>query len=93
MKNNKIPIGLLYLSLHNLLKRKHGVNNIITRKEFFCELGKHYLVPKNLRPIIIKEMEEIKLIKQQPLGNILILKCEWDLEKDVQEFYQRFNIY
>ena len=67
--------GLLYLGLHNQLVKKHGVNAIITRKEFFCKLGKHYLIPMDLRHYILKEMEERELIKKVNRDNIQILSC------------------
>jgi len=54
--------GLLYLGLHNQLVKKHGVNTIITRKEFFCKLGKHYLIP-------------MELVKKVNRDNIQILSC------------------
>jgi len=39
-----------------------------------CELGKHFLVPKGLRPIVIKELEAMKLIKRLDRDNIQVLK-------------------
>jgi len=89
----KPKITILYLCLHNLLKKRYGVNNTITKKELFCELGKHYLVPKKLRPIIIKEMEEVCLLKQESSGSITLLKCDIDLENDANKFYERFKIF
>ena len=92
-KMKKMNTNLLYLCLHNLLKRRYGFNREITRKELFCELGKHYLVPKKLRPVIIKEMEEIELIKLNDNGTVLILKCEFDLEDNANDFYKHFKIF
>ena len=60
MKNN---IGLLYLSLHNHLSARFGFGNEIHRKEFFCRLGRHYLLPKEYRPIVLKEMQIMGLLK------------------------------
>jgi hypothetical protein len=90
---NPLPIKILYLSLHNQLKKIYGINRIITRKEFFCKLGKHSQVPKIARILVIKEMEEMNLIKQLNRENILILNCEWDLERDANKFYQWLEIY
>jgi len=84
----KIQISLLYLSLHNQLVKKVGVNGIISRKDLFIKLAKHYLVPKNLREAVLKEMESMNLIKRQDRKNIKILKCDWDLEKDTHKFYR-----
>jgi len=94
MENNKpLSNGILYLCLHNLLTRRYGIGIEITRKEFFCELGKHFLVPKKLRPIIIKEMEERELLKKEKDGKIVILNCNIDLENDANMFYEKFGIF
>jgi hypothetical protein len=84
----KINVGILYISLHNLLKKKIGENNVITRKEFFCILGKHFLVPKCDRPLIIKEMEERDLIKQENCNLIKILK----LNINQEELYEKIGL-
>ena len=86
MKNLKI--GLLYLGLHNKLVKKFGVNHLISRKIFFEKIGRHFLLPKNLRPIIIIEMSEKKLIERIDRDNIKILKCEIDIEKDESKLYK-----
>ena len=88
-----INTNILYLSLHSLLKRRYGIQVEITRKELFCELGKHFLVPKSARPLIIKEMEVLSLLKQNENGQILILKSEFNLEEDINKFYKHFGIY
>ena len=89
----ELEIGLLYISLHNQLKIKFGVNRIISRKEFFCKLGKHGQVPKPMRAIVLKEMEFKKLLKQVDRNNIQILPCDIDLEKDQDKLYRLCGIY
>ena len=54
----KLEVGLLYVSLHNQLSRRASKDGMVEKKEFFCIIGKHFLIPKNLRPVIIKEMEK-----------------------------------
>ena len=88
-----INIGILYASLHNQLRQKFGVNSVITRKEFFCKLGKHYFVPKNLKECVIKEMESRQLIKREGRDDIRILDCDIDLEKDANKFYSQLGVY
>jgi len=87
----KLKIGLLYLGLHNQLVKKYGVNSIITRKEFFCKLGKHYMIPKDLRHYIVSEMTDKKLIEVVNRDNIKILPCEIDIEKEPQKLYRFLN--
>lgn len=88
----KLKIGILYLGLHNQLTKKYGVNQIITRKELFCKLGKHYILPKDLRHYVIKEMSEKKLIEIVNRDNIKILPCDIDIEKDQHKLFQMINL-
>lgn len=92
MAEKTLKISLLYLSLHNLLKRKYGINKTISRKQLYCILGKHYLVDKRLRPVIIKEMESFNLINKIDRENIKILDCTFDPEKDANKFYKAFGL-
>jgi hypothetical protein len=89
----RLTIGLLYLSLHNQLKKKVGINKIITRREFNTILGKHFLIPRNIRCVVIKEMEDKKLIKKMDKEHIQICECEFDLEKDANKFYKAMKIF
>jgi len=79
--------------LHNQLIKKYGVNNLISRKDFFTKIGKHFLLPKTLRPIIIIEMTEKKLIERVDRDNLRILKCEIDIEKDASKLYKLVGLY
>lgn len=85
-------IKIFYLSCHNLLKKRYGVNRIIPRKEVNRAIGQHFLVPKNLKNVAIKELEDMELIKQIDRDNIKILNCELDLKEDAHRFLQKLNI-
>jgi hypothetical protein len=76
----ELKIGILYLGLHNQLKKTYGYN-IITRKEFFGKIGKHFQTPKNLRPLILNEMIKKNLIKKIDRDNIEILNIDIDIDK------------
>ena len=88
----KENIGLLYLSLHNQLKKKVGVNNSICKKKFFEILGKHYLIPKNLRTVVICEMEKRCLVKKESKNSIIVLECKYSIEDSVNGFYRKVGI-
>ena len=90
MQENKI--GLLYLGLHNQLVKKYGNETIITRKEFFCKLGKHYMIPKELRYWIIKEMENAKLIRRINRDKIKILKSKISINCNSKELLKIINV-
>jgi hypothetical protein len=89
----RLNIGLLYLSLHNLLKKKIGVNRTITRKDFFTILGKHFLIPKNIRVCIVKEMELMKLIQKVDRDTLKVLSYDLDIETDANKFYQTLKLF
>lgn len=89
----ELKIGILYLGLHNQLVKKFGIGGIIKRKEFFCKLGRHSQVPKQLRYLVIKEMEEKKLLKLINRDEIKILKIDINLERDANKLYQLAGIY
>lgn len=84
----KLDIGLLYLGLHNQLTKKFGKDGILTRKEFFTKIGKHGQIPRGLRPIILKEMEQKELIKRISRDTIQILSIEIDIESDSNRLYR-----
>ena len=93
IKKEEFSVKLLYLSLHNLLKKKYGVNQILSRKQFYCELGKHFLVPKNLRDCVMKELENVNLIERIDRDNIKILDYELNIEEDANEFFKRVGLF
>jgi uncharacterized protein (UPF0333 family) len=89
----KLNIGLLYISLYSLLRKKIGVNRTISKKDFYCILGKHFIIPKNLRCVVIKEMEQRELVKRENGENIRILDCDLELENNISGWYQKVGIY
>ena len=88
-----LKLGILYLGLHNQLVKKYGIEGIIKRKDFFCKLGKHGQIPKQIRYLVIKEMEEKKLLEIVNRDEIKVLKIDIDLERDANKLYQMAGIY
>jgi hypothetical protein len=89
----KINISLLYLSLHNQLQKSVGFDKTITRKDLFCILGKHFLIPKNVRVCIIKELELMKMIEKIDRDTIKILDYDLNIERDVNSFYKTLKLF
>ena len=79
---------ILYLSLHNQLKKKYGIN-MISRKELWVKLRKHSQVPKPLRDDVLKEMCNLGLLKKENRDNYLIIDLKIDLERDSNLFFER----
>jgi len=88
-----LEVGLLYIAFHNQLVKKFGENTIILRKEFFEKIGRFQHISKQLRPIIIKEMQEKELIEQVNRDNIKILPLKIDLEKDPSKLFKIAGLY
>ena len=85
--------GILYISLHNLLVRKEGNNKVISRKDLFIHIARHFLVPKKLRPILLKEMCDKKLLEQVNRDFYKILECDIDLNNDANKLYQLCGLF
>ena len=85
---NRIKEGILYISLHNQLIKKFGVNHIITKKDIFEKLGRHQQIPKAVRELAMKELESKGLIKIDSIHCIRILPCEIDLETESHKLYE-----
>ena len=92
-KKTDLNIGILYISLYKQLKNNVGVDNIISRKEFFTILGKHFLIPKNIRDVVIKEMEKRELVERVSRDSIRVLDCDYDLDKDAHKFYEMIGFF
>ncbi len=93
MKRGKLKVGLLYLSFHNSLKKVYGVNKIVTKDQLIEKLGRHGLVPKQLRISTIKELEKMKLLKKESDNKFKILDYELNIEEDTNLFFKMMNLF
>lgn len=82
---------LLYLALYSQFKKIYGFNPI-PRKEINTKLGKHYLVPKSLREDVMKEMEEMGLIKRENRDSFVIIELNIEDKKDADIFLKKLNL-
>lgn len=87
-----LNIGILYLSLHNLLKRKVGINNSTSKKEINAILGRHFLVPKNLRIAVIKELNNMNLIKEDK-NQVIIIDYKLDVTEDANKLFKMLKLF
>jgi len=88
----KINKKILYLSFHNSIKKKFGVNRLISKEDIIIKLGRQFLVPKPLRIVALKELEEMKLLKKEDANNYKILEGDFDLE-DTNKFYKTIGLF
>jgi len=88
----KLKRGILYLSVHNQLVKKIGVGRTLSRKEMFCILGRHFLVPKRLKNAVIEEMVNMDLLEKENGKTLIISKIDIDLEKDANKLYKQIGL-
>jgi len=88
----KKDVDVLYFSLHNHLRKKFG-QKPIPNKEFFALLGRHFLIPKPLRIIVLKEMEQRKLVEVIDKQTITIISSNLTVEEATGEFYKKMGFY
>ena len=88
VEGKEIP-GIYYLYLHSKVYEKtHG--NSIHYRELLLYLYQ-WKIPKKLRPLIIKELKELELIKKN--------KHEFELarplihEDNINEYYEKMGMY
>lgn len=79
------------MSLHHHLKKKYGYKPI-SKKDFYALLGRHFLIPKNLRVVVLEEMKGRKLIELIDKQNIRIMGAVVDIE-DSSKFYQEMGFF
>jgi len=88
-----LNVGLLYLSCHNLLKKRYGIGKPITRKQLYCELGRHFLIPWKLRDCMVKELEELELIKKINSDTYILIDIKLDLEEDANKLFKKMHMF
>ena len=92
-KKNNLSIKILYLVVHKRLYTKYGRRNILSIKDFFAFLGEMYRVPKNLRAVILREMEILNMIEKINRREIKILPLFTDPEENVNKFYDELGLF
>jgi len=82
---------VLYFSLHHHLRKKFGYKPI-SKKEFYALLGRHFLIPKPLRIIVLKEMEQRKFIEMIDKQNLRVSGDVINIEDNTSEFYKEMGL-
>ena len=89
MKNK---LGVLYFSLHLHLKKKFGFK-LIAKKDFYALLGRHFLIPKNLRICVLEEMKGMNLIEMIDKQNLRVSGTVINVDNAAKEFYQKMGFF
>lgn len=87
--------GILYLCMHKRIHEKFGKHGEVRKEILFRLFGEVYHVPKNLRPLVLKEMIEKKMLR--PNGNnnshLLILPLYADPEVEYNKLYAELDFF
>lgn len=85
--------SLLVNCIHNKLLKKADYFGHISKKELYMFLAINYKIPRKLVYPIIKELETMNVLKDLDKRKVLILPCSFDIDKDANKYYVRFNIF
>lgn len=91
MNNEEVIPCVFYFYIHYKLKEKFNVATVLSTKETMNFLFE-WRIPKEIRPIIIKELEMLGLIKRVNKKTIKIQDSKFNIE-DVREFCKAVGIY
>jgi hypothetical protein len=88
--------GIVYLCIHKKLHERCGMSKIMEKKAFFRLIGETYHIPKPQRIIVLKEMEQMKMVVilgTRRNNNIKVLPLFADPEKDINKFYEQMGLF
>ena len=85
-------LDVLYFSLHLHLKKKFGFKPI-SKKDFYALLGRHFLIPKNLRICVLEEMKGMNLIEMIDKQNLRVSGTVINVDNAAKEFYQKMGFF
>jgi len=91
MNREEIIPCSFYFYLHYKLNEKYRTGSILSVKEVMNFLFE-WRIPRELRPIIVKELELLDLIELVNKKSIRLNDSDFDLS-DLREFYEITNIY
>ncbi len=91
MNQQEVIPCIFYFYIHYKLKEKYRVATVLSTKEAMKFLFE-WRIPKELRPVIIKELEILNLIERVNKKTIKINDSTFKIE-DVRKFYEAVGIY
>ncbi len=91
MNQEEVIPCIFYFYIHYKLKEKFKEGAVLSTKDAMNFLFE-WRIPKEIRPIMIKELESLKLIERINKKTIRIEHSDFVLE-DIREFYRAVGIY
>jgi hypothetical protein len=81
---------IFYLYLHSKLK-EHAERNLMSLNEFKWRMFQ-WKIPKQIKPLIVREMELLELIKKKGKRKIRFLDSGFRLD-NLNNFFQQLNLF
>ena len=85
-------VPVLYLCFHKKLYNCYGCT-VVNRKDVLEKMGEIYKIPKNLRVVIMKEMEDLDMISKINRDKIKINSCMIDVEENISRIYYKLGMF
>lgn len=85
--------NIIYKCIHLKLDSQVNCSRLMKKKDILLYLGRDLRIPKVMRPLIIKEMESIGIIKNLNRDMVIVNPIEKDFEKDAKDIALSFGIY
>ena len=82
---------LIYLCIHKRLEDKYQ-NELFKLKDLFSILGRIYHINKKFHYAVLKELENLKLMKRINQHTVKMLKCNVDLE-NTSKIYKKVGLF
>lgn len=96
-KEAKVHLNIFYLCVQKKAhERWAGKSKVIPKESFMRMLGETYHIPKKLRPVVMKEMENQKMIRilgTTRNNNVELLPLEFDPEEKANTFYRQLGMF
>jgi len=92
MAEEKKIVNLLYICMHHRIQKESDASGMIRKKRLFELLAKLYHVHKKFWYPVLKEFENLNLVKTINSKTIQVLECDIDLE-NTSKIYQMIGLY
>ena len=92
-KRRVLELDELYNCLHEFIVARVGLTMMIDRNKLYELLGIYYHLPKDRRPIVIRELEIRKILIRIDLNNFRVTPIRYDVDKHRCLLYRKLDFF
>ncbi len=89
----KHKVGIIYSCVHKKLADVVNPTKEINHKELFKIFGMVFHIPKSLRPAVLKELINLKMLVPIAQRKYRVAPCTYDPEQNRHIIYKRLEIF